>query len=110
MEEQLIHHVSTFGPGLPSTALWKVLQCWQQRAGVAHLDAVGAGAAAAAGGTAVRPSRSSLIWNQFLRDYFMHQWETEVCLAPSLLVSPYSWASPPRAGLSSGGLKIDAEL
>lgn len=78
---------------------------------VAHLDALGAGAVAAVLGAAVKPSRSPLIWNQFLREiyFFMHKFETKVCLAPSLLVSPYSWASIPYADLSSGGLKIDAE-
>lgn len=83
--------------------------------GGVHLDALGAGAVAAAPGTAVKPSRSPLIWNQFLRYFLffsifqMHKFETKVCLAPSLLVSPYSWVSIPYTGLSSGGLKIDAE-
>lgn len=38
--------------------------------GVAHLDALGAGAVAAVLGAAVKPSRSPLIWNQFLRDFY----------------------------------------
>lgn len=99
------------GPGLPSAALWNVLQRWQQRAGVAHLDAVRAGAVAAAGGTAVRASRVTPYLEPISERLFYASAADPSLLGTfSLLVSPYSWASPPRAGSSSGGLKIDAEL
>lgn len=41
-----------------------------RREGVAHLDALGAGVVAAVLGAAVKLSRSTLIWNQFLSDFY----------------------------------------
>lgn len=65
-KEEAIHHVSTSVPGPSWRGGARCRRKVWRRAGGAHLDALG-GAVAAVLGAAVRPSRSPLIWNQFLR-------------------------------------------